>query len=116
MTWRNILGRDVDWVALNGGKYRATDGLRRLFDCRKKWIGTNYHPTEMEYGDWYDLTLGEIANIGRREWMRQVGVGPVVSDLIALAIDMAAEGKPVVRGPIGVGPDSYVPKCERDAL
>ena len=114
MNWRDILGRDVDWVTLNGGKYRHTSGLRELFYVGPKWMTTHYHPTEKTYGEWYNYTLGDIANLGRREWLRMTNVGPFVADLIERAIDAAAAGESICLGPHSKGRQSYIPKCERD--
>lgn len=113
MTWRDILGRDVDWVAVNGGKYRATAGLRRLFADKPLWAGNRFDPITRVYGDWYQLTLGEIANLGRASWIREPDVGPVMCDLIERVIDAAADGKPVAKGSSQIGASSYIPNCER---
>jgi hypothetical protein len=104
--WRSIPARDVDWrrFARSINKTQAA-GTVILRLCRD---GTGY-----EKGDWSDLTLGDIANLGVRQWMRKSGVGETTVALVKHVIDRAAEGENVTTQ--APAPDAYIPQCEREA-
>ena len=96
--WRTIPASDIDWrvgVDRYGRKPRA---LYQLCSADHN-------------GEWADLALGQIADMGEYNWIRAPGVGKLAVKIIKSVIDMAAEGKHVKRGPF---PEPYIPTCERN--
>lgn len=98
--WRSIPCRVVDWYAC-GVSRRAARGIHR--DC----IGF----TDATLGPWHGLSLGELADMGERQWRRFISIGDQSVEVIKATIDMAAEGKSITKP--DKAPDAYVPKCER---
>lgn len=109
--WRTIMARDIDWDGLyTGASSAGTNGIKRAISQNGGW---DYKANVERAGDWFEYTLGEVANLGRVSWLRMPNVGKKAADFIEYVIDIAAEGKPVLRGPIGLGPNAYIPKIER---
>lgn len=95
--WRGIPARDVEWrIGTDRGRPTARN-LYRLCSDRHS-------------GEWADLTLGQLADMGEINWLRTPTIGPHTVEVIKSVIDMAAEGKCVLRNP---DPQPYVPTCER---
>lgn len=103
--WRNIPAKRIDWRRLAHGIAKTGHaGSRLALLCKD---------SDKPYakGDWSDLTLGEIADLGIRQWMRAPGIGETGVAVIKSVIDRAAEGEDVtISGP---APDAYIPACER---
>jgi hypothetical protein len=100
--WRSILCKDVDWRRA-GVTGHTSSVLFKL--CRPD--ATKYS----DPGEWSEITLGELADMGVRAWRHPVGIGDVAVQAIKTIIDMAAEGAPVTKD--AVVADAYIPTCER---
>ena len=83
--WREVPMAEIDWSALKPTIGRPVHALRRL---SRPWS----NPTEYGSGSWHDLTLGDVADMGRREIMRHLDVGEAALVALQKIIDMAAAG------------------------
>lgn len=103
--WRTIKCADVDWFCA-GGSRRAAHKVRYL--CRNVDAPTVYDTP----GEWSQLTLGQLADMGVRAWTYPTGMGVAGVDVIKRVIDAAAAGQDVTKA---LAPDAYVPRIEREA-
>lgn len=103
-SWRDIPASDVQWGD-NPISRRAGMAVSRL--CRK-W-GRSEPVSEFSTGAWSGLTLGQIADLGERHWLRMSDVGATAVEVIKWVIDEAAEG----RCPTRIY-EPYVPRIERN--
>jgi hypothetical protein len=98
MDWRSIKAETVDWTK-NPISAQAGNYLKAA--CR-----------DVRH-DFCTASLGEIADMGVRVWLRQPYIGPMAVKVLMWAIDEAAEGKcPVVGSSFPVNAP-YVPRAER---
>lgn len=95
--WRDIPASDVEWRI---GTDRGRPTPRAIYR-----LCARGHD-----GEWADITLGQLADMGEYSWLRTPGIGGLSVTIIKAVIDMAAEGKHVTRGPF---PAPYIPTCER---
>ena len=99
-TWRSIPLIDVDWgVTGCTGHIRST-----LFNHSNP----PRDPAWPQGHEWADRILGELADMGEREWLRATGVGVVAVRVIKEIIDRAAAGENVLL--TGSGAHLYVPQ------
>ena len=94
--WRSIPARVIDWR-----------GQHQLYGRCVYALSLAVREKE----PWHSLTLGQIADMGERQWRRVNGVGDKGVEAIKDVIDRAAEGKNITTD--GKAPDAYIPKCER---
>jgi hypothetical protein len=93
--WRSIPCKDVQWDAVPGNPRRVCYNLYR--QCREPAHGM---------GKWHDKSLGDIADMGERQWRREVeNCGEVTMEAIRRTIDYAAAGGAVTRNR-----DAYQPR------
>ena len=98
--WRSIPLIDVDW-----GVTGCTGHIRRtLFNHSNP----PQDPAWPHGHDWCGTTLGDLTDMGEREWLRATGVGVVAVAVIKEIIDRAASGENVLL--TGPGTHSYVPQ------
>lgn len=96
--WRDIPCKTINWQTVcTNSTWRRLQWL-----CRAR-------------GAWHELTLGELATMGEREWRcgHKERFGPKSIQTIKDTIDAAAEGVDVTN--YNQVYDAYVPKCERVA-
>lgn len=98
--WRSIPLIEIDW-GITGctGHIRST-----LFSHSNP----PRDPRWPQGHEWVGLTLGNLADMGEREWLRATGVGVVAVRVIKEIIDRAAAGENVTTA--GTGTHSYVPQ------
>jgi len=101
--WRDIPMAEINWLGLRGEIGRSAMALRRL-----AIVLYDRHPVEPYYmGCWSEMTLGQVADLGRRDLMRHNGFGDITLAALQRVIDLAAAGKlPVANGP---APDALRP-------
>lgn len=92
-SWTSIRCQDVEWDAVTG-IYGAP--LRILTRLSREPKGT--FPDDRA-GLWKNWTLGDLANVGEREWRGIPGVGDTTVEAIKLTIDAAAAGVDVTKSP-----------------
>lgn len=104
MDWRSVRADSIDWE-VNPISKRAGGYIEMM--CNK----TYYHPNKYHRscGDWHDLTLGCIADLGVRHWLRCQNIGPLGVDVIKWVIDEAAQGRVAYRATKGRAADAYEP-------
>lgn len=111
--WRDIRADAIAWdrnpiSVLAGHKCRMMCNAIFL----NHQVGSQYR--NRDCGGWSDLTLGQIADLGEREWLRCTNIGPTAVKVIKWIIDAAAEDRcPMMAGSGHAAPDAYVPKRER---
>ena len=94
--WRAIKCADIEWRSVPGITSRICTPL--YWACKE--------PKGHDKSPWHTLTLGELADRGARQWVRDLdNCGPVTVESIKLTIDYAAAGYSITR----VG-DPYVPR------
>lgn len=100
VTWRGIPLEEVDWK-LTGctGHVGST-----LFNHSRP----PHDPRWPQGHEWVGLTLGDLADMGERKWLRATGVGAVAVLVIKEIIDRAAAGERVTTAEAGL--HSYVPQ------
>ena len=98
--WRSIPLIDVDW-GITGctGHIRST-----LFSHSNP----PRDPAWPQGHEWVGKTLGDLAEMGEREWLRAPGVGVVAVRVIKEIIDRAAAGENVLL--TGPGAPAYLPQ------
>jgi hypothetical protein len=87
MDWREIKMTEIDWRALRAHLGRSNSILRRLTHGYTDQTTHDYGA-----GSWRELTLGQVADKGRREILRHTGMGEVALCSLQLLIDLAAKG------------------------
>lgn len=93
--WRSIPMVAIDWSALKPHVGRNSHPLRRLTQGFP-----NRPPEPFQEGAWRNLTLGEVADLGRRALLRHNGMGEATLAALQYVIDLAAAGKcPLTTGP-----------------
>lgn len=106
--WREIQVADIDWSELHRRMGRTVHPLRRL--CLPRVSGDL--PTPYGSGSWSTLTLGAVADLGARQILRHIDVGPKVLATLQRIIDMAADGTlPLLGNP---APDALRPRSEQE--
>ena len=97
--WRSIPLIEIDW-GITGctGHIRST-----LFNHSRE----PHDPRWPQGHQWAGLTLGELADMGEREWLRATFVGVLTVGVIKELIDRAAAGEDVT---VGIDGDSYQPQ------
>ena len=107
--WREIPLCEIDWRRVIGRGHVAGKLTWLCYESK------NYRNRMASRGEWADMTLGELANMGERWWQRFSGIGEVATECIKDVIDRAAEGEDL-RRPSADTPahDAYVPKSERE--
>lgn len=92
--WRSIRMTEIDWRALKSHIGRSAQALRSM--CH------NYggrDPDKYGLGSWRDMTLGEVADLGRAQILRHAGIGETALSGLQYVIDLAAAGKlPLLNG------------------
>jgi hypothetical protein len=102
--WRKIKAAEIDW-AHNPISRRA--GMKVRMMCNSIY----WHPssTTKSCGGWRNHTLGMIADLGEKHWLRCTNIGPLGVKVIKSIIDQAAEGKCPMLAEAGPAPDAYHP-------
>lgn len=100
-SWREIPLEQIDWGIPRISKIR---GPKRILSALSTKRGEASH----QIGDWHDWTLGRLADVGERTWIRASGVGNVCTLIIKEIIDRAAAGEDVTVKESGA--HSYVPQ------
>lgn len=111
--WRDIRGDEIAWHE-NPVSQRAGYKVRMMCNGTflKHNLGSQYR--NRDCGGWSDLTLGQIADLGEKEWLRCANIGQTAVQVIKWIIDEAAEGRcPMMAGSGHPAPDAYVPRSER---
>ena len=103
--WRSIPAAAVDWelnpISTRGGGY-----VRMM--CNHIYWRSDKHPTGC--GGWKDMTLGDIADLGEKYWLRCTNIGPKVVLVIKWILDEAASGRcPFLAATGRKAADAYVP-------
>ena len=94
--WRDIPMRMINWNAVSAHIGRSARPLRRLSTT----IRPEDTPKPFCRGAWRDMTLGQVADLGRREILRHSDIGPTALAALQHVIDLAAAGKlPQTQGP-----------------
>lgn len=100
MTWRDIIAGDVNWRIVVPRK-RSRSVIWRLCsrphdEAARKWGGH----------DWCEKTLGEICDMGVRQWERKGGWGPTATDLFKRVL------REIAKNPAGhtIAPDAFDPE------
>ena len=105
--WREIPLCEIDWRRVIRRGHVAGKLTWLCYPPKKTGI--------MDRGEWADMTLGELANMGEIWWQRFSGIGKVATECIKEVIDRAAEGEDLRRPSADTpAPDAYVPKSERE--
>jgi hypothetical protein len=105
MDWRSIRADSVDWE-MNPISKRAGGYVRMMCNDIFKWKGSH----GVGCGDWSELTLGDIADLGERHWLRCTNIGPLGVKVIKWGIDQAAIGRHPVLATKGKAVDAYEPQ------
>lgn len=101
--WREIRVAHIDWLALRSHIGRSAGVLRQLSTT----IRPDDKPEPYCSGAWREMTLGQVADIGRRNLLRHTGMGAATLASLQYVIDLAADGKcPMIGGP---APDALRP-------
>jgi len=103
--WREIKAAVVDWeinpISKRGG------GYVRMMCSEMFWCELS-HPTSC--GAWSNLTLGCIADLGEKHWLRCRNIGPKVVMVIKWILDESASGRCPFLGAKGMkASDAYEP-------
>lgn len=108
--WRAIPAKDIAWRD-NPISRRAGRHIEHM--CSPYWA-ENGDKHERSWGGWSALTLGAIANLGERYWLRCNSIGQQAVSVIRWVIDEAAEGRCPMTPSSGLpATDAYVPQSER---
>lgn len=89
--WRAIPMRDIAWVALLPTYGPCVYHLRKLSEP------TTGPAPQYRQGCWADLTLGQVADLGRDDLLRHQGVGPGAIRVLESIMDLAAAGHSLTR-------------------
>jgi len=110
--WRSIRAHDVDWTASPISR-RAGYKVRMM--CSPIYLSPSGKPwSDTGCGAWHDLTLGQIADLGERHWLRCANIGDLGVRVIKWGIDAAAEGRcPMLPASGAPAVDAYIPQAER---
>lgn len=89
--WRTIPMRDINWVALLPTFGPTVYRLRTLSE-----------PNDLPYrpycsGCWADLTLGQVAEMGRKELLSHDGIGAGAIGVLEGIMELAAAGHSLTR-------------------
>ena len=98
--WREIPLLDVDWDITGCTGHVSSTLFNQSCPARD--------PLFQESHEWAGLTLGSLADMGERQWLRTTGVGVVAVRAIKEIIDRAAAGESVTKQ--GTGAHSYTPQ------
>ena len=98
--WREIPLVDIDWD-LTGCSGHVANNLGN--HSREP-----HDPRWPQGHQWAGQTLGDLADMGEREWLRASGIGKVAVTIIKEVIDRAAAGENVTKPEPGA--HSYVPQ------
>lgn len=101
--WRAIPCRAVQWDIVPNISGRIAGDLYRRCSEPTDWF-KQHRPEEVERR-WHNISLGELADQGERQWLRNTNIGPVTIAAIKFLIDYAAAGHDVTRIK-----DAYVPQ------
>lgn len=85
--WRTIPMRDINWVALKPTFGTGVFALRKLSQLQS---GMEYRPYAS--GCWADMTLGQVADLGREDLLRHAGVGTGTIKILEQIMELAAAG------------------------
>ena len=87
--WRDIPMRVINFHSMRSHLGRSARTLHRLTN------GYDEKDAPKPYGKaaWRELTLGQVADLGRRELMRHQDFGEKTLAALQYVIDMAADGK-----------------------
>jgi hypothetical protein len=107
--WRSIRADSIDW--LENPISRRAGGYCRMMSNS---IYINQHSDARSCGGWSNLTLGEIADLGIKHWMRCRNIGPLGVDVIKWIIDEAAAGRCPILATHGRAADAYDPRTPAD--
>lgn len=104
--WREIRMTDIDWMALRSHIGRSAGVLGRLSTTMR----AEDKPQPFGRGAWKEMTLGQVADIGRKNLLRYPDVGEVAIASLQYVIDMADAGKcPIIGSP---APDALRPTLQ----
>ncbi|VDS07918.1 hypothetical protein PARHAE_01098 [Paracoccus haematequi] len=89
--WRTIPMRDINWAALKPSFGHCVYRLRKLSE-----------PNSLPYrpycsGCWADMTLGQVADLGRAELLRHDGMGEGTIAILEQVMELAAAGHSLTR-------------------
>lgn len=98
--WRAIPLIEVNWS--------ITDCTGHVCNTLFNHSRPPHDPKFPQGHEWAGLTLGDLADMGEREWLRAAGVGPAAVATIKEVIDRAAAGGNVKRNDTGKRP--YTPQ------
>ncbi|WP_147405712.1 hypothetical protein [Cereibacter sphaeroides] len=87
--WREIPMTAIDWDALRPVLGRSANDLRRL----SRGYRPDDPPREWCAGAWKQMTLGQVADMGRRQLLRHNNLGEKGLALLQMVIDLAAAGR-----------------------
>ena len=90
--WRTIPMRDINWVALLPTFGPTVYRLRSLSEPTPDKAYRRYAT-----GCWADLTLGQVADLGRKELLRHAGIGAGAIGVLERIMELAAAGHSLTR-------------------
>ena len=86
--WQDVPMRDINWPALLPAFGFAVFRLRKLSEPPARGRGWRRYAD----GAWMDLSLGQVAALGRDELLRHNGIGPRAIEVLEAVMDLAAVG------------------------
>ncbi|MGR3522692.1 MAG: hypothetical protein ACU0FT_08055 [Paracoccus sp. (in: a-proteobacteria)] len=92
-SWRDIAMRDIDWLAFLPILGPGVHTLRSL--CEPPPRGRAWR--KYTSGAWMDLTLGQVADLGREDLLRHRGIGNGTVAVLESVMDLAAAGHRITR-------------------
>jgi len=98
--WREIPLVDINWKLTGCTGHVAS----HLYSHSRE----PHDPRWPQGHQWAGWTLGELADMGEREWVRASGIGTVAVAVIKEVIDRAAAGEDVTKA--GTEAHSYQPQ------
>jgi len=105
--WRAIPAKHIEW---GDNAISVIAGYKVAFLCHEPSESLRATASPRGYGAWSGLTLGDVADLGERRWLRMSGVGPKGVKLIKWIIDEAAQGRcPMKAGSGHPATDAYAP-------
>lgn len=99
MTWRDIVAGDVNWRGILPAK-----SLRRT----RVILHTCLQSPHANEGEWSRNTLGEICDMGVREWQRIPGWGETATEIFKDALRRIAKDPSIATARIA--PDAFDPE------
>lgn len=93
--WRGVAMRDINWMSLRPILGPCVYRLRKL--CEPPETRDRRLTVRLAQGDWYGLTLGDVALLDRDRLMSEPGIGPRLVQSVERVIALGMAGQLALR-------------------